>query len=243
MSKNNLRFQKSKAILANAVSLLFKVLVVCILLFAISVVVIEFIRILEVQAALDTVARLSLRYAATNQYKDSFCGTPGLIDRAVKIVKAANISINAETLLSMDKADGQIDCKTPFDQGNAPGSPRLYSDAMRDSARYYSIIEFLGQSLPEIIDPRSLKTSICSNRPGFTYQPDSDTCSPQDDSGRYSSSDQVLVSLRYAYPLGSSLKWTLMEIPFHVVREAIMETFGIAHPISVPTSTTQIPTP
>jgi hypothetical protein len=225
MSKSNLRFRKIRAILANAISLFLKILVLCMLLFAISVVVIEFIRILEVQAALDTIARQSVRYAATNQYKDSFCGTPGLIDRAATIVKAANISINAETLLAMDKADGKIDCLAPSDQGNAPGSSRLYTDAMRDTARYYSMLEFPGQSVPEIIDLRSLRTSICSNRPGFSYQPDSDTCSPQDDPGRYNSNDQVFVSLRYAYPLGSSLKLSLVEIPFHVVREGIVETF------------------
>src|SRR5262249_22079664 len=155
------------------------------------------------------------------QYEHSFCGTPGLLDRAATIVKAANISTNAETLLTLDKADGQIDCLTPSDESNTRGAPRLYSDAMRDTARYYSILAFLGQSIPTIIDARSLKITICSNRPGFSYQPDSDTCSPQDDPGRYNSSDKVLVSLRYEYPLGSSLKWTLMRIPLHVVREAI----------------------
>lgn len=224
-SKSNSRFQKIVAVLAAGISLLFKILVVCMLLFAISVIVIEFIRVLEVQAALDTIARFSVRYAATNQYKASFCGTPGLLDRTATIVKAANISINAETLLTLDKADGQIDCLAPSDQGNGHGAPRLYSDAMRDTARYYSMLEFPGQSIPKIINTRSLKISICSNRPGFSYQPASDTCSPQDDPGRYNSSDKVFVSLRYEYPLGSSLKLALMEIPFHVVREAIVETF------------------
>ncbi len=211
--------------LAAGVSLFLKILGLGVMVFVIVVAFIEIIRMLEVQTALDTVARLSVRYAATNQYKDSFCGTPALVDRAVTIVKAANISINAETLLAMDKADGKIDCLAPSDQSNLRAAPRLYTDAMRDTARYYSIMEALGQSIPEIIDARSLKTSLCSNRPGFRYHPDSNTCSPQDDPGRYNSSDQVLVSLTYVYPLGSSLGLALVEIPFHVVREAIVETF------------------
>ncbi|MGC1375334.1 MAG: hypothetical protein WA821_03870 [Anaerolineales bacterium] len=195
-----------------------KVFGFCIAAFLVSVVLIEAARIIEAQLAIDALADTGASYGSSGQYMQSFCGTRMLLDRTVELLKTQNISITTDELLSAG-GENLKRCDPPYE----------YRMAMFDAARHLSILEIIRERTPVIIDARYLKIVICSDHPGFTYDSDSDTCSPQDYPGRLAGyrirADKVYASVTYEYPLGSSLGLDILKIRLHVFREKKLESF------------------
>jgi hypothetical protein len=217
-------------------------LTILLIIFILSILVlvtVETVRIVVTKLAVERIAYSTLRYTITNSYFNSLCGEEAILSQAVQTLDndyglksipsdkphSKLIEITPQELGALDQADGNVDCV--FDQDDFDRQTRLVIiHTMQDTARYYSTLKVAHQDTPDMLDLHRLKITLCSsNRPGFTYDVKTDSCSPCDDVGRFNSGDQVSIKVTYQYGIGSSIGIVVGYVSISAFRTAIGELF------------------
>lgn len=216
----------------------FSILLIILILLVLLLAAVETVRIVVAKLAVERIAFTTLRYTVTNSYFYSLCGEEAILSQTAQTLNnddglisipsdkpdSKPIEITSQELGSLDQADGNVDCV--FDQEDLDRDTRLIVvQTMQDTARYYSILKVAHQNTPDVLDIHRIKITLCSNRPGFTYDAKTDSCSPHDDVGRFNSGDQVSIQVSYRYGVGSSIGIVVGYISINAFRIGTLEVF------------------
>jgi hypothetical protein len=142
----------------------------------------------------------------------------------LKVDEAAQFAVRYGITGSYDSAY----CPAPCD-----------SPAAQDAARLRSIYALVRKQLAQAVRSEdavlnAVSITVCSNRPGYQYDAQSNLCTPHNDAGEDGSGNEILVSLTYGYPLGALWGAGFTAFPIQATRRGIVETFRSSRDVTLP---------
>ena len=208
----------------------------------VAIAAIEIQRIVIISLALQRMAFWAVRYAVSDNYIVSYCATSAVSEWAAQTLPVdyqmatftqtsatgvVSLRVDPQTLVALDQSDGVLDCLItyPGRESISHGTDIALSYSLENAARYFSIRQITDEVTPPIIDKSLLRMAMCSDRPGYHYDAGTNTCSPFDDPGRFSSGDKFYIVFTYRYSFGSWLGLKIATIPLSATLAGVVEEF------------------